>query len=321
MNNLISPPVAFNKLFETKNTYPATNYQSLRSVVLSILISTVVSLSSCTKSDTIAPESMAQASAREDASLLDMDGFEGSRAAPFWKAQFWTKTAGYVSSEQKRVGKQAMRISWKPSQMDGTNPMLHSELSTVPLPVGETERWYGYSSFMPSASMANDDQIAIVSQWHGVPDPGFSDTVPPLCIEVQSNHLYLYYAASSKPIVKLLQSPTSNKRVDLGLASFDRWVDYVVHIKWSPDGNSGQLQVWQDGVQIMNEQNINIGYPQINKPYWKCGLYCWMGKDTYEEKVIYYDEVRIGGAIAGYDAVKPGRGNNTAIEQQTLKNK
>lgn len=311
---------SFSVSFIVRNTYLSLANQNLRFLVLPLLISSILNLSSCTRLDTIAPASTARIAVLED-DILSIDGFEGSRYASFWRSELWTKTAGHISTEQKRVGKQAMRISWKPSQMDGTNPMLHSELATAPLPVGETERWYGYSSYMPSSSMANDDQIAIVSQWHGVPDPGFSDTVPPMCIEVQSNHLYLYYAASNKPIVKLLQAPTSSKRVDLGLASFDRWVDYVVHVKWSPNGNSGQLQVWQDGVQIMNEQNINIGYSQINKPYWKCGLYCWMGKDTYAEKVIYYDEVRIGGPMAGYDAVKPGRDNNTAIEQQTLKNK
>ncbi|UFH56349.1 polysaccharide lyase [Spirosoma sp. KNUC1025] len=279
----------------------------------------MLSLSSCTDSDTISPENITTAAAREDGSLLNIDTFEGSTFASFWWAQLWTKTAGYVSEEQHRAGKQAMRISWKPSQMNGTNDMLHSELLTRALPEGETERWYGYSSYFPAASMANDDQIAIVSQWHGTADPGFSDTVPPLCIEVQSNHLYLAYAASNKPIVKLLQSPTSSKRVDLGLAQFDRWVDYVVHVKWAPDGNTGQLQVWQNGTLILNEQNINIGYPQINKPYWKIGLYCWMGKNTYPEKVVYYDEVRIGGPTANYDVVKPGRDNGTALESDAKK--
>lgn len=299
--------------FDTNNSYLTLRHQRQSFAVLSFLISSVLSLSSCTKMDSINPKGVIQTTVLEAADLLNLDTFEGTTFAPFWwGAQIWIKSGGYVSTEQHRLGKQSMRISWKPSQMDGTNTMLHAELLTRALPEGENERWYGYSSYFPSSSMSNDDQVAIVSQWHGSPDPGSPDTVPPLCIEIQSNHLHLAYTASSKPIIKPMQSPTSGKQVDLGAVKFDQWNDYVVHVKWAPDGNTGQLQVWQNGELIMDEQNINIGYPDINKPYWKVGLYCWMGKDTYPEKVVYLDEVRIGGPKASYDDVKPGRSDGTA---------
>lgn len=302
-----------------KNSYVSAVVRFGRVAVLVLALPLLLnfSLSGCAQPDTIAPVAASvndeqHSAAREAASLLNSDSFENTRLSNFWRPELMTKTAGSISSEQQRVGKKSMRFGWKPSQADGTNKMLHSELATDPLVNGETERWHGYSSFMPSATMADDDQIAIVSQWHGVADPGFEDSVPPLRIEVKSNRLQLVYVASSKPIVKLLQTPTSHKEIDLGPVSYDRWVDYVVHVKWDSNGNTGVLQVWQDGVLKVNEQNINIGYPQIRKPYWKVGLYCWTGKSKHTERTIYCDEVRIGGASANYDAVKPGRSDNSA---------
>ena len=251
--------------------------------------------------------------AREDSSVLTCDGFEGKQVAKFWHAELRTPTAGLLTGEVHRAGKQAMRFAWKPSQYDGTNPTLHSELLTSPLINGETERWYGYSSYMPSSSMENDSQTVIISQWHGVPDEGGAHTVPVVAVSVEpGNKLQLVYRASNKSITTFLQHPTSQKVLDLGKARFDQWVDYVVHVNWDPIGTTGQLQLWQNGVLIVNEKGIAIGYPEQHKPYWKCGLYCWTGKSKYVEKVIYYDEVRIGSPSASYDTVKPGLSDGTA---------
>ncbi|QIP14685.1 hypothetical protein G8759_19750 [Spirosoma aureum] len=298
-------------------TFSNLTTKALRLFILLVLIPLFnLSLSSCSQSDSIAPESENHSAARENASILNVDGFESDKVGSFWSKELFTPTAGKLVNDLHRVGNQAMRFSWKPSQANGTNKMLHSELATSAIAPGDVaERWYGYSSYMPSASMAKDDQTVIVSQWHGVPDPGFEDSVPPLCIELNSDRLKLWYCASNVAITKALQNSTSNKRLDLGAAIYDRWVDYVVHVKWDPTGKTGLLEIWQDGKRIVNEQGISIGYPQQRKPYWKCGLYCWMAKATYEEKSIYYDEVRIGGPSANYDAVKPGRNDNSAKVQ------
>jgi hypothetical protein len=196
--------------------------------------------------------------------------------------------------------------------------MLRSELATQAIQPGETpERWYGYSSYMPSTSMANDNKTAIVSQWHGVPDDNTSHTVPPLAISIEpGNRVQVMYFASSKPIVKVMQHPTTKTTLDVGPAVFDRWVDYVVHIKWDATGKTGLLEIWQDGQQIVNKQNISIGYPEMRQPYWKMGLYCWTAQSVYTEKNIYYDEARIGGPSANYDTVKPGQSEGSARARQ-----
>ncbi len=300
-----------NQITKKANFGSATSF--LRAAMFAIMIPFFFS---CAQPDTIAPANVAaetHSAARESTSLLGTDTFEDKAIAKFWRTELRTANAGLITADKHRSGKQAMRFTWTPAQANGTNDMLHSELAVGGLPIGDTERWYGYSSFMPSASMANDNQTVIVSQWHGHPDPGFEDTVPPLAISIEpGNKLQVLYFASSKQITTPLQHPTSKKVLDLGTASFDRWVDFVIHVKWDATGTTGLLEIWQDGVKIVDEQNISIGYPQQYKPFFKAGLYCWTGKSNYAEKVIYYDEVRIGNATADYNAVKPGRNDNSA---------
>ncbi len=292
----------------------------IRFFMLTIIIPFFFSLSSCALSDTTDPGSVSTVSylgSREAASILNTEGFENERISKFWHTELRTFTAGVLEKGQAREGNQALRFSWMPSQYDGTNPTMHSELATNPLTNGEAERWYGYSVYMPSSTMADDSDPVIFSQWHGVPDPGFSDTVPPIAFWLESNNkITMSYRASNKPIYTLLQHPTSQKTIDLGTASFDRWVDYVLHVKWDPSGNQGVLEVWQDGKLVVNEQTISIGYPQISKPFWKIGLYAWTGKASHKERALLYDDIRIGGPSAGYDDVKPGRANNSACERQ-----
>ncbi len=272
---------------------------------------------SCAQPDTIAPAAVATEayapSARESTSLLGTDNFEDKAIAKFWRTELRTANAGVITADKHRSGKQAMRFTWTPAQANGTNDMLHSELAVGGLQVDENERWYGYSSFMPSASMANDNQTVIVSQWHGQADPGFEDSVPPVAISVEpGNKLQVVYRASNVAITKPLQHPTTQVITDMGAAKFDQWVDFVIHVKWDATGTTGLLEIWQDGVKIISKQGISIGYPQMHKPYFKAGLYCWTGQSKFAEKAIYYDEVRIGGATSSYNDVKPGRNDNTA---------
>jgi hypothetical protein len=307
-----------NKDFSLAFTYIQVTNRFVRLTVFATIFPLFfnLSLSSCSPSDTISPDSDAHSSAREAASILNVDGFENSSQASFWLSELWTKDAGKVSSEQHRAGKQSMRFSWTPNQADGTNKMLHSELATRPLDIGETERWYGYSIYMPKSTMADDPESVILNQWHGFADPGAEDTYPPLLFTLEANNIIkVCYRSSDQPIKTLKQMFTKEKIIRLGTATFDQWVDYVVHVKWDPSGNTGILQVWKDGALVVNEQNISIGYLQQRKPYWKIGIYSWTGKSKLSERIVYYDEARIGGPLANYDAVKPGRNDNSAKDQ------
>ncbi|GAB3895588.1 polysaccharide lyase [Spirosoma agri] len=251
-------------------------------------------------------------SSREAASSLSVEGFEQNTLASSWYTELRADNAGKLDDKFARVGRQAMRFSWKPSQYDGTNNSCHAELASAFLDRNENERWYGFSVYMPAANMADDAEIANIMQWHAFPDPGFEGTVPPINMTLEANNkLTFSYRASNVAITKPLQHATSQKIMSLGTAQYDRWVDYVVHIKWDPSGTQGIVQVWQDGKLKIDEQNVSVGYPN-SRNYWKFGLYCWTGKATHSERVVYYDEMRVGNADAKYSTVAPGRGNNSA---------
>ncbi|QJD77693.1 polysaccharide lyase [Spirosoma rhododendri] len=296
------------------NTATAPLLNTLRTLLLLVVVS--AGLMSCSQSENVAPQSQittADASARPGSSVINNDGFEGSWFSNFWIPELRTATAGTISTDHSRSGKQSMRFSWTPAQYDGTNPSAHSELGTDALKNGEVERWYGYSVYMPAAKMANDNEPIVFSQWHGVANPGEEDTFPPLAFYLEGgNQIKAYYRSSNVAITKAQQMPTAQTILRLGTATYDKWVDYVVHIKWDPSGNTGILEIWQDGKQVANERNINIGYPQKYKPYWKAGIYAWTGKSKYAERVLYYDDVTIGKATATYETVKPGQTNDIA---------
>ncbi len=287
--------------------------QALRSTIMVALITLLAnfSLTSCSKSDTIVPQNeVSLSTARPSTKIINADDFEGSWFSNFWLPELRTATAGQISKEFARSGKQSMRFGWSPAQYDGTNPSMHSELATDALKNGETERWYGYSVYMPANKMADDNETIVFSQWHGVPGPGEEHTVPPLAFYLEpNNQVKVYYRASNVAITKAGQAPTSQKIIRLGSATYDKWVDYVVHVKWDATNSTGILEIWQDGKQVANEQNINIGYPEKYKPYWKAGIYAWTGKSKYAERVLYYDDVRVGNATSTYETVKPGQAN------------
>lgn len=300
----------------TKTATTATFRNATKAVRSAIMLALVtlfanISLTSCSQPDTIAPQAEATlSSARPSTNIINADGFENNRFSNFWIPELHTATAGQVSTDFARSGKQSMRFGWKPSQYDGTNTSMHSELGTDAPKNNEVERWYGYSVYMPASKMANDNEGVIFSQWHGVANAGEEDTYPPLAFTLEANNqIKVYYRSSNVAITQALQTPTAQKILRLGTASYDKWVDYVVHVKWDASGNTGILQIWQDGKLVADEQNINIGYPQKYKPYWKAGLYAWTGKSKHDERVLYYDDVRIGNATANYDVVKPNQNN------------
>ncbi|MBC7572348.1 MAG: heparin lyase I family protein [Spirosoma sp.] len=169
---------------EIKTTTATKKFAPVRyfmaTVILALTLFVSVSLSSCSQKDTtIAPEQPVVTAVQESANVLNNDAFESAKVSSFWGKELYTADAGLMVGEQRRAGKQAIRFAWSPSQADGTNTMLHAELATAALPAGESERWYGFSSFMPAASMANESGEVIIVQWHAKPDAGEQQTVPP----------------------------------------------------------------------------------------------------------------------------------------------
>ncbi|PRX39829.1 polysaccharide lyase, partial [Salegentibacter salegens] len=93
--------------------------------------------------------------------------------------------------------------------------------------------------------------------------------------------------------------------IDLGKIPKNKWIDWVVHIKYSHT-NTGILEVWMDDVKVIDRQNMPNSYNDEKYPYFKFGVYKWKWGTAATQRVIYYDEVRIGDKNSSYDEVKPG---------------
>ena len=205
-----------------------------------------------------------------------------------------------------RPGAGAIKFEWHQSDYDGKNRTKHAELRTKPLPEGESERWYGFSIYLPADGMKVDSQPEIICQWHSYPDRHLNEphSFPPLAISHAGANLRIKWLSDTRPVTPKRDKTLSGGSSELGKAPLNRWIDFVVHVKWEPFGK-GLLQVWQDNVQVLDKANIQIGYNDKQNPYWKIGLYKHTGKSDYPTRFLYYDRVRIGDAKARYVDVAP----------------
>jgi hypothetical protein len=218
-----------------------------------------------------------------------------------------------IVSEPTRAGKQALRnvLNWK-SRKD-----YRSELRVqAPNPVWGEDAWYGFSIYYPPGTPV-DSQEEIVAQWHSNPygsPADAQDTVknPPLALSVVNGTWALWRRwAADQP------TTNENKRgkhdPDLGKVENGVWTDWVFRVRWHWLPERGQVQVWKNGFEMVNDSG-GVGYHDVKAPYFKLGLYKWPWRSdkfsttgpVITTRTIYHDEFRMAGQGASYDDVAPG---------------
>lgn len=163
--------------------------------------------------------------------------------------------------------------------------------------ITQNQRWYGFSIFTPTAYVpdVNDE---IITQWHGVDNTGLE---PPITLRTLNGRYYIsiYYIDDS-----LVQQ---NITYDLGVVVLNTWTDWVWHIKFSYT-TGGYIELWKNGGKVLTYLGRNC-YNEIKYPYLKFGIYkpLWgsVVNPTVKNRVIFFDEVRVGGPNAKYDDVAP----------------
>ena len=220
--------------------------------------------------------------------------------------------AGRVVNVPAREGDHAMRFEWRRAHHGGGNTSKKAHLIGY-REDGRTERWYGFSVYFPEDGMGRDSLPEIFAQWHGSPDRDLGEPwrQPPAALAVIDDRLRFSYKSDPDWISTSRGRELPLDNIDLGPVPKDRWVDFVVHARWSPEGE-GLVEIWIDGERVVERRGIAIGYNDRQDPYFCIGLYKYRndsGASPHARRVLYFDAVRIGSEAATPADVAPRDSN------------
>lgn len=184
-------------------------------------------------------------------------------------------------------GTKSARFELRSSDAE-TNGGTRAEISFQP--ATNLNRWYSFAVYAPAEQFKWDDEDDCLVQFH----QGDGET-PALCLRVREDHIYIRILGVWN---------------DLGLFEKNKWHAYVMHVKHST-GSTGLIELWRNGVKIMNRYGANM-YPvddDGHNPSLKLGIYksAWNGSSTTETslRVLYYDDIKIGNEYATYEDMVP----------------
>ena len=138
-----------------------------------------------------------------------------------------------------------------------------------------SEYWYGWSTFFATDFPGGEGWQEII-QWKG-DDSGS----PPLTVDVDNNVLKLQAGPQLRDRTPLWKTPLQR----------GRWLDFVVHVKWSPDPRVGFVEMWFNGQKVLERRFLNTMYPG-EENYLKQGLY--RSSDISGPSVLWHDAMRVG---------------------------
>ncbi|MDP4263742.1 MAG: polysaccharide lyase [Bacteroidota bacterium] len=223
--------------------------------------------------------------------LLVESSFEGSNPFSEWtNNQHCCDYSLTQNTDKYTDGTHSMRVDVR-----STDPLTSSGIrSELVQPVDKpgTERWYGFNIFLEN--WADDNAGESIFQWH----PNNSTGVGTASLWASGGRFVFQRDPSG--------SNTASEYIDIGPVISNQWVSWVIHVKWADD-NTGLLQVWKNGSLMIDKANIKTA--PTEGTYFKLGIYKfgWLTQVfATTERVLYYDEVRIGDENANYDDVKPG---------------
>lgn len=250
------------------------------------------------KADLTIP-STSSAVASKDSSVVAYFNFDTSIGNWYEKSTYY----GYSATLSDVIKKKGKSVRFELRKGEDKR----SELAIDPhLAPGES--WYGFSIYIP-ASFTYDLSPESLVQFHSLPDfsSGEDWRSPPVMLGVMKDRLILDIRTSAKKVNK--QDDFTFEREDLGAVAKNVWADYVIHVKWAYD-NTGVLEIWQNKKLIFTRKQKANRYNDVAFPYIKLGIYKWdwagASNSITTNRVVYFDEVRIGNKFAGFNGVATG---------------
>ncbi len=202
----------------------------------------------------------------------------------------------------KRAGNAAGRFEINkedPHIWSATRSELSQTQSTA-----RPEGWYGFSQYFPD-SYVLDTSGEVITQWHDQADQGEAVDRSPSNAIITADDKFKWMIRGDADAIMESGFSDCTIYIDLGTIQKNKWIDWVVHIKYSHT-NSGILEVWMDGKKVIDRQNMPNSYNDVAYPYLKFGLYKWSWGAATSKRVMYFDEVRVGDEKSSYNEVMPG---------------
>jgi hypothetical protein len=240
-----------------------------------------------------------------DSFLLAYHSFDG-QLGNWFENSTCCDWAANINSSVKRAGSHSARF-----ELRNHDALYDFQAQLGRAPNKNKEGWFGFSLYFPNTFVSDSLEDGIV-QWQSLPDlaKGEEWRSPPVLLGVLSDSLVLEIRTDAKEVTR--QGESTFTRINLGKLDKDVWLDWVFHIRWAYD-ETGILEVWKNGDQVVNRANKANSYNDLKFPYLKVGIGKWGWASApsvspfIKERVIYVDEVTVGKENAGYDKVRPGR--------------
>jgi hypothetical protein len=248
--------------------------------------------------------------------IIFEDGFEsGTLDSSKWDVTWWTDRQlpdgikPEIVTWPVRTGKYAvkMRINYR---WNGVKNYNRTELQGKRNDNGEHisffdvnggEYWIGFSSYLP-VSWGFDKKEELIFQLHG----NSGDRSPPIGLYINGDEWYWYLRWQPDPKGKY--SVAGEKQLWREKYEKGKWVDWVIHAKWSYN-DDGFLEIFKDGVSIVTNYGPNCFNDKEGMRGPQTGIYKWPwlhGPSDVTERVVYLDDFKVIEGKASYEDVAPG---------------
>lgn len=220
--------------------------------------------------------------------------FYSAGSADGWTKEFSAGRAYSVKSvpAPTRSGSEALRMETRYGDRDND---YHAEMERDDASGPGESAWYGFSTYVPT-SWADSEQVAILAQWWS-----HSPASPPLGIEIEGDEWIVFqrWKGGDEGISKRAVGPVRK----------GEWTDWVVQAHWDYS-EDGYLKVWRNG-EVVYERSGPSVYRRTDSLRFKLGVYVWPWKydrpspASSSPRIVYHDEVRMGGEDSSYEEVRP----------------
>lgn len=217
------------------------------------------------------------------AEVLHRLGFENGKAE--W-TPYWNEVASpdrlSVVQDPVMEGRYALKATVVPGDLvaNGARAEVVLAGTRANYAYEGDELWYKWGTYFP-ADWEQEAKWHVFTQWHQSLDYGMGSPPVAFCID---KYGYMYLTRMSGYYDSLQQWDAGTLwRAPLIKG---RWIEFVMHIKWSRDWNVGFIELWVDGVQVV-PKTFTANLDSDGMVYMKQGLY--RDRTTSITQTVYHD--------------------------------